>query len=239
MKRLSSFLAVSFLVLPGTLHAQQNLLTEAQWMNGWASWMSSYANNVGKANVQAQAVEAQAKLISAQASYITAQAGANKTNAEAIQALEQAKGLALDNSLKRAKTFYDKKALHQNYKALVQGSRTRSPEDYLRISRASVPQRLNEEQFDSLRGMIAWPSLLRSKEFELERNQLNELFEKRLDYPQDVSQEVKLAVDRMEGRLLLMVKESDQTEYAKAKKFLRGLSYESRFQTGVGRVASN
>ena len=216
--RKSILFTVLFLAFSGTARAQQQFSVEAQ----------------------AKLISAHAAYVTAQAAYIAAQAGANKTNAEALQTTEQAKGLALDNNLKKAEVFYNKKALYQNHKNLVRDPRKKDSEDYLRISKASLPQRLNEEHFDSLRGAIVWTSLLMREEFDTERDQLNELFEKRLDYPQDVSQDVKLAVKKMEGMLLLMVKESDQTDYAKAKRFLRSLAYESQFQTTVvtGRLAS-
>ena len=222
MQRISILLAILFLALPNVVCAQQGLSQQGH-------------------SVEAQMMESWAKVVQAQATLVTAYAGANKTNAEAAQAWEQARGLALDNEVKYAKTFYDKKALYRADKALAQGPKTRTAEDYLRIARAGAPQRLAEDQLNGLNGAIAWPSLLMSEEFEPERTRLNELFEKRLDYPQDsqVVKDVKQAVEEIGGKLLQMVRNSDQTEYAKSKKFLRSLAFESQLPTSASKVAAN
>jgi len=221
---------------PAKAQTAQELAAQTQWMNAWTCWMNTTRQN----NTQAQLIEAEAKLITAQAAVITAAASANKTNAEALQALEQARTLALANELKKAETFYGKKALYGNHKDLYGAPSRPTKEDMLRYSRASAPQRLTEEQFDLIvrRGEIRWPSVLQKDEFEEHRSQIETLFVKRLDSEldsdQDIQGQVQDVTDRMYAGLRSLVREVPLSEYAEARKFIRSLAYESQFDFEVG-----
>jgi len=215
----------------------EDLKSQAQWMTAWAAWMNATGHN----NVQAQMVEAQAKLISAQATLVTAAANANKANTEALENLEKTRGLALDNNQKRAEVFYTKKALYDNHRKL-NGIKSRpTKEDAIRYSQATAPQRLTKEEFDQIRGEIIWPALLQREEFSEERERLDALFVKRLDFNQNISQEVQHLTEQMSYELRSLVREVPSSEYIKSRKFIHNLAYEARFDSPlleqVGKIA--
>lgn len=235
----TAILLWALLAFSAKAQTAQELNSQAQWMTAWVAWMNATGHN----NIQVQMVEAQAKLITAQATAITATAGANKTNAEALQALEQARSLALGNNQKRTEVFYTKKTLHDNYKNLTQTPRP-TQEDLLRYnqySQASAPRRLTKEEFNQLRGKISWPALLKREEFSEEREQLDALFTKRLDRNQDISQEVQDLTEKMEINLRSLVRDVPSWQYVEAKKFVRNLGHESQFDfqlaSPVGKIA--
>ncbi|MFH1443786.1 MAG: hypothetical protein ABIG34_00140 [Candidatus Peregrinibacteria bacterium] len=197
-------------------------------LNAQANWqiaLSNLATAAGKNSIRVQMVEAEAKLIAAQATMVTAKAGANKTNAEALQALEQARSLELDNSLKKAVTFYEKRARHDAYMALAKPQKTLTPEYLLRRNEAATPMRLTKLQIDSARGIINWPPLLLGENFSDVRIQLDELYVSHLDYPNG-SLEAKTLTTNMSAKLRSMVRKVPGYEYANAKNFIRGLELE-------------
>lgn len=190
----------------------------------------------------AQFIEAEAKLLSAQAAMVTALATANKTNAETLRTLEEARALALANELKKAETFYGKKTLYENHRKLNEVRPPRATKEaLLRYSQMSAPQRLTKEQFDLIKGEIRWPSVLQKDEFEEHRSQIETLFVKRLDFSQDIQGQVQDITDRMSARLSSLAREVPSSEYIKARKFIRSLAYESQFDflpgNQVGKIA--
>lgn len=187
--------------------------------------LANLATAAGKNNIQVQMVEAEAKLIAAQATMVTAMAGANKTNAEALHSLEQARSLVLDNSLKKAETFYAKKAAHDNYKTLAKPRTRPTPEALLHYSQVALPMPLEEEDIDRLSGKINWHPLLLEEKFSEDREQLDALYVSHLDYPNG-SLEAKALTKNMTTMLRTMVKEVPGYEYVNAKNFIRSLELE-------------
>jgi len=210
------------------LMTQEQLNNHTQWMNAWAGWTNA-AHNVARSSNHVQMAEAQAKLLTARATMITAIANANKANAEALQGLETARSLALDNRVKKAETFYGKRALHENYKSLPKARPRPTRDDLLRYSKTSAPKPLTPEEFDRIGGEMHWPSLLQRDDFSEHRSQIEKLFVARLDYNQDIHQQVEDLTDGMHARLCSMVREVPSGDYIKARKFIRSLVYESQF----------
>ncbi len=80
--------------------------------------------------------EAEATLINARAAWLTAVADAEQTRANTLITLEQLRGQTLDNDMKYAQTYYDKKAMYRaNQKAKRDAYQARKAE--LRAQRAS------------------------------------------------------------------------------------------------------
>lgn len=227
---LFTLLAVLFFFPLQTSVAQSSneLNAQSQWMNSWSSWMGA----MGRANYQAEMLKAQAQLVTAQAAMVSAAANANKTNCEALQALEQARSLALDNNQKKAEVFWAKRTLHKSQKILEPRTRP-SSEDLERYNKAAAPKRLTEEQFDRLRGEIDWPLVLKRDQFSEQRSQIEKLFLRHLDYPQeDIQGSIREITEEINSELVLLLqaKETSQTEHAKASNFIRSLAYESQFE---------
>ena len=216
------------LIREAEAQTREELSAQTQWMNAWSSWMGA----MGQTNARAKMVEAYAKLTQANAAMVTAVAGANKTNAEALQALEQARSLAWDNNRKKAEVFYEKRALHDAYHQVARPRPSRPTEDDLnRYSQAALPKRLTEDQFDLLRGEIVWPSLLRREQFSQQCAQIRDLFVNRL-VNEDIHSPVQQITDEMQAELLSLLRqrEAPANEYIKAKRFVQSLAYESRFE---------
>ena len=194
--------------------------------------LANLATAAGKNNIQVQMVEAEAKLIAAQATMVTAMAGANKTNAEALHGLEQARSLVLDNSLKKAETFYAKKAAHDNYKTLAKPRTRPTPEAMLHYRQASMPKPLTERELDPIGGQINWPLPLLEEKFSEDRIKFDALFASHLDYSNgtsevnEISSKAKVLTKSMLAELRTMIREVPGYEYVNAKSFIRSLELE-------------
>ncbi len=175
--------------------------------------------------------DAQSKMIKARAAWITAVANAKATNAKTLQTLQEVRSKALDNNLKMAKTFYDKRALYDVYK----GSHSRkrpTQEDLSRYSKASVPERPANFQIGS---NICWPEVLLQDEFSDYRMWLDCLFAERKSphslLGSDACYQVRVVVEKMREELRSKIREMNPAEYVAARKFLESVAYEARFPT--------
>ncbi|MFH1922840.1 MAG: hypothetical protein ABIP48_23500 [Planctomycetota bacterium] len=240
-----SFIFAVFVSLSSIVQAQnqmaevnQHLNAQTQWMNAWGAWTNSRVNT----NAQVQMIEAQAKLISARATLIAAVATANETNAKALQGIEQARGLSLGNSLKKAETFYGKKTLRENYMDLRKPRSRPSQEDLRRYSKLAAPDRLDIFEFSPVRAKIYWPPLLKKDQFSECRLQIEGLFAQYLldnNREGSIYQEVKELADKMQVELSPLIRDVPSSEYIRARKFLRSIAYESRFPNEIDGLAAN
>lgn len=208
-----------------------------------AAGPSSYAETWSDARSRLMAgwVDAQAKLITAQATMITAIATANATDAKAMETLEQVRGLSMDNNLKRAKFFYEKKTLNKTFLAL-QSQKRPSQEEATRYGKASAPQRLSRSQIQPARGKIYWPQVLQREEFADSRLQLECLFNKRqtADSRTDsICQEAQDIAVQMQDELRPLIRQVSPSEYLAARKFIDGLALEAQSPSRIEAVASN
>jgi len=242
LKLFGLLVVVFFATLSFTSRTDAQTVEQLNAQANWQIALANLATAAGKNNVQVQMVEARAKYLAAQATMITASASANKTNAEALQALEQARSLELDNSLKKAETFYAKKTAHDNYKSLAKPRTRPTPEALLRYSQVSLPQPMKEEELDPVSGKITWPLLLQGEEFSKDRSQIEALFINHLDY-NNSSTEAKVLTKNMTTKLRSMIREVTGTDYVKAKNFIRSLDYEFQLDPQAprqnGQVAIN
>jgi hypothetical protein len=186
--------------------------------------------------------EAQAKMLTAKAAWITAVANANATNAKTLETLQQVRGLRLDNNLKAAKTFYDKRKLCEDYQKVNSRQRP-TQEKVVRYNQASVPKRSAQFQLVSAQGRISWPDLLLDEEFSDARIQLESLFAQRKPGPgaagSSVSGEVQTVAAEMREQLQSRIRQVSPEQYLAARRFLESLAYESRFPARIEGVAAN
>jgi hypothetical protein len=186
--------------------------------------------------------DAQAKILTARAGWITAVANANSTDAKTLQTLQQLRSLVLDNNLKAAKTFYDKRKLCEDYRKLNPCKRP-TQESMGRYSQASVPKRPVQFELASAPGRIYWPDVLLNEEFTDGRIQVESLFAQRKTVASgpgnSVSGEVQTAAAQMREQLQSKIRQMSPEEYLAARRFLESLAYEARFPARGERVASN
>ena len=187
-------------------------------------------------------VDAQCKMLSARAVWLTASANAEATNAKTLATLQQVRGLSLDNNLKVAQTFYEKRKLYEGYRGLNTHKRP-TQEDVIRYSKASVPQRPANFQVQQARGKIYWPEVLLEEEFSDCRIRLDSLFAQRKAESStsgiNVSRQAQKVAIQMRSQLRSKMRQMTPADYLAARKFLESLAYEARFPARIEGVASN
>ena len=190
---------------------------------------------------QAAIAKSAAAWVTAQAAVIKAQAEANATNAQAMETYQKARSLTLDNDLKAAKTFYEKRQMRETYGAMSAPTRA-TREDLIRYSKASTPERPTSYQLEPVRGKIYWPTVLQGESFLEERVQLESLFAKRKTLEGGVSSpvfgEVQGVAEEMRTELRSKMREISPVEYLAARKFIDALAFEARFPERMEGVAS-
>jgi len=196
----------------------------------------------GCLNGQAAIGRAVAAQWTAQADVIKAAAEANTANAKVLQTLQQVRSLALDNNLKAAKTFYEKRKLYEASRALRNRKRP-SREDLIRYSKNSAPKRPANYQLEPVRGTIYWPEILRHDEFLEHRLELDCLFARRKTTDgspgSDVSRDVQQVAMQMRQQLQAMIRRLPPAEYLTARKFIDSLAFEAQFPPRIEGVAAN
>lgn len=196
----------------------------------------------GRAKMISTWADAQCKLLSAQAAWVTSLANAEATRAQTLQTLQKVRSLALDNDLKLAKTFYDKRKLYEQHQKSHARKRP-TQQDVIRYSKVSVPERPGNFQVEPVRGSIYWPQVLLEEEFSDCRTQLNCLFAQRRGAAgasgSTVPHQVEAVTAEMREQLRSKIRQLSPAEYLAARKFLEGLAYEARFSARIDGVASN
>lgn len=197
-----------------------------------------------RSNMFKTLVDAQCKILEAKAQWITAVATANSTNAKTLVTLQEVHSKALDNNLKAAKTFYDKRKQHEEYsQAQADDKKRPTHEAIARYNRASLPKRPTEFQLCTLRGEINWPGALLDESFSNQRIMLSSLFAQRhsasLDSAEDISHEIQQHIKKMLEQLRSRVRDMSPAEYVAARKFLDSLAYEATLPPRIGGLATN
>lgn len=182
--------------------------------------------------------DAQAKLMNARTAFITAVANANATNAKTLETMEQVKSLSMDNNLKRADTFYKKKALSDGYKGLNIKKRP-TQEDAIRYSKVSKPNRLAKFELQSVNNRISWPEALQREEFFDHRIRIQGLFAIRgLNLHSGISSETQKVIEDMHAELRSMIRQVSPNDYMASRKFIQSLAHEARFPNRIDGVVS-
>src|SRR3989344_4074170 len=178
-------------------------LAKAEPPSPWEQYLKAYAATT----------DAQAKLIGAQAALVTAISNAGATNAKTLETLEQVRGLRMDNDLKRAKTFYDKRALYATHQSL-NGKKRPSQEDITRYSQASRPSRLTRPQLSTVSSDDSWPEVLQKEEFSEQRLQLKCLFAQRgATVSYDIALPVRKIAEEMRVALRSIIRQVPPDQY--------------------------
>lgn len=191
----------------------------------------------GIANLQQVGVE----MVKAQAAMVQAVSAARKASAETQKLLQEVRSLDLDNQLKTADTFYQKRSKREEY--LARHPRKRPDyETLVRICNASRPQRLGKCQFDASRGKIYWPEVLQRGEFEEHRKELEALFvlrgSQQFGPGSEISADVQKVARQMRSELRTMVRDVHQMDYVAAKNFIAALAYEVQLPPNIEGLAA-
>ena len=190
----------------------------------------------------AEVSKASAAWANAQAAIIKAKADADATRAKAVQTLEQTRTVTLDNDLKEATNFYEKRKLNEAYRTMNAPARP-TKEDLIRYSKSATPERPTGYQIDQSRGVVHWPEVFQQDEFLAHRVQLDFLFAQRTPtnsgLGSDNCRQVKQEVEEMREVLRSIIGEMSPAEYLAAQKFAKALAFEAQFAPRLEGVASN
>jgi hypothetical protein len=167
---------------------------------------------------------AAAAVVNSQAAMAKAVGDAATSNVKALENLETARGRVIENSVKSASTFYEKRKLfaaHQGSSAVQRASR----DDLLRYGKAG----LSTARIDA-QGKVDWPELLLRGEFSVARAAIDYAFSQRSLQPMDVGSDpqrtARTAVGQMRSQLRKLMSELSPAEYAAARRFLDSLTLE-------------
>jgi len=106
----------------------------------------------------------------------------------------------------------------------------------IRAARYQAAYRLGPDELNRSNGQIKWPRVLLDEQFDQERRQLDELFERYFEYagpPMSDPSEITRTSDRLSQELKRSLAQCSLQEKQAAQKFLRGLKYEPLFRVQV------
>jgi len=199
------------------------------------SEFESKANGI--ANLQRVGVE----MLKAQAAMVQAVSAARKASAETQKLLQEVRSLDLDNQVKTADTFFQKRSKREEYMARHPRKRP-DYETLVRVCNATRPKRLVKSQLDTSRGKIHWPEVLQRGEFEEYRKELEALFALRGSQQfgpgSEISASVQKVTRQMRSELRTMVRDVHQMDYVAAKNFIAGLAYEVQLPPDIEGLAA-
>ena len=194
-----------------------------------------------RTNLFKSQVDAEIKILKSKGDWITSMANVGATNAATLVTLQQVRGLAMDNNLKTAKTFYDMRALYAGYRGLNTAKRP-SRDDVIRYAKVTLPRRPASFELEPARGAVYWPDVLLEEEFSDCRIRLDGLFAQRKvgasASGSNVSRQVLTATTQMREQLRSKIRQMTPVEYMAARKFLESLAHEARFPARIEGVAS-
>lgn len=212
------------------------------------------ASHTEIARGRAEMIKACAAMMQAQAAMVKAQADATVALANARKISMEAESARLDNTLKYAKTYWDKKQARDTYLAL-RNTPTRSPGESKHAANGNKPagqlasaqvtriQRLTAAELDPVTRMIHWPAALQADRFAQHREALEELFTNRQPNEHGAASQffakVRQNVDVMKSLLREEIHKMSPAEYVATARFLEGLRNEALFPPQINGVAMN
>lgn len=241
---LSAALVCVFGLVAARAKAQVNV--PQAWQNETYVYAAS-ATEMAKG--QAALIQAYAQMLQAQAAMVKAQADAHVTLAQARKVHIEANSAQLDNSLKYAKTYWDRKQARDTYLAL-QNKPTASPGESKHQAQPTAavltkPQvhRLTAAELDPVTHIIHWPAVLQGERFAKHRAALDELFAARQPSDHGAAssfyREVRKHVETLSSLLREQIRELSPAEYVAGRKFLEGLQNEALYAPQIANVAMN
>jgi hypothetical protein len=160
-------------------------------------------------------------------SMISSAGQANLQNSIAAGNYQEAYSKYLDNSVKTAQTYYDRKNVWEQQK--YARDQKRQAERLAYIQRHPPQLRPSHSELDPVTGDIRWPMLLRMNDFNDHRDKLGKLFEERAargDLTYEEHREVQQTVATWRDELKENRSKYPYDEYADAVKFIQRLGRE-------------
>ncbi|MGQ9505372.1 MAG: hypothetical protein ACUVQG_08800 [Thermogutta sp.] len=203
---------------------------------------------------QAEMIKAYAAMVQAQAAMVKAQADAAVALANARKIHMDAESARLDNVLKYAKTYWDKKQARDTYLALrntpmaspgesKHAANGNKPAGQLASAQVTPVQRLTAAELDPVTRMIHWPAALEADRYAQQREALEELFTNRQPNDHGAASmffaKVRQNVDVMKSLLREEIGKMSPAEYVATTRFLDGLRNEALFPPQINGVAMN
>ena len=160
----------------------------------------------------------------------------NYNSALARVHLQEARSRDLDNQLKHAQTFHQKRAEHAKARKAKSGPKP-TPQELSRLSKSRLPKRLSDSQYNRDAGRLQWPSILLDPAFAPEREAIDNLVHARTTSKAG-DENLRLLAGQMMVVLKSNIRSLSPAEYMGAKKFLTSLQYETKFEARSGLVAA-
>lgn len=186
-------------------------------INNWSYLRHSSTATEGYLRGTADAVRA-----AGQANYLGSVAAVN---------MQEANRLRIENHHLYVRKYLENKELNRQYRAKY-ASVPPNKEQWARITAASLPDRLGEDQFDHTTGDLVWPHILRQAEYAAIRERVDELLASRS--PQNsgdgspLQRELAGLVDGMQMLLKNNSSSMSSAQFAAANWFLKSLQYEAQ-----------
>ncbi|MCC7425143.1 MAG: hypothetical protein IT428_33150 [Planctomycetaceae bacterium] len=143
---------------------------------------------------------------------------------------EEARSRWMDNKLKYAMMYWERKRIAREHLAAEAAERIATRDRWLKNRVPDIPARLTSAQLNPYDGKITWPRELMGAEFAVWRQRLNDLFAVPSNERDTLHQyEVKEAVDVMKEILREEMLAMPSNQYLATRKFLESLSWERQF----------
>jgi len=165
----------------------------------------------------------------------------NLSTAQAWEAAERARALAIENDRAFIQEYFQRQEINRQYRASARGPRP-TREELARRAQQAAPDRLDRYQLDPVFGTITWPTALQGPEFADYRAAVERSFQERdvmnswLGSP--VQRTVAKASEAMEQTLKTMIDEMSPAEYVQTKRFLQSLAFEAQQPPQIQGVAA-
>lgn len=168
-------------------------------------------------------------MLNGQARVIDAIGQANYLNSVAAVNYQEARSKWIDNNKKWISTYYANKIYNKEMRDRY-AKKPPTREQWDRITLASLPDPLTQQQYDRETGRIVWPHVLRTAEYDAFRKRIDELVSNRTaDNDGDGSPFQREVATLLNGMVMLLqtnIHTLTQTQYADARAFLKSLDYE-------------
>jgi hypothetical protein len=170
------------------------------------------------------------------AAYTRAAGQYNLTSSMAAVNYQQAYTQWLGNRKLKEQTYFDMRRMNASYRAEQEMMHPHATQDQLiEFAKKRAPTRLSANDFDPPHGVINWPPVLKGKDFDDNRHELEGLFATAAADPSDAGlgtqncRDIQRAVTQLSDKLHSKIKDYSPDEYIPASKFLKSLGYEARF----------
>jgi hypothetical protein len=188
---------------------------------------------------QTDMAKSMADYVAACARMVQADGAATLTNAQALQSLESARTQAIENRVKAATNFYEKRKLYEAQRLLAKGPAVPRKKAAPGGAPGGDAGRADSDPVDPTSGRVAWPAIFLRSEFLAERVQLDALFADRSRKGGRIATEVRPAAGQMQQQLRELIRQVPPGEYAAAKRFLACLIHAADAPASFEGVAGN